>query len=148
MTVVLVKRAATPVSRSFRRSLDSLAGIFEFAAAEVDEELRPAIELALEELFTNAVKYGRRSDTPLTIEIRRIAEGVEVSLVDADAEPYDPTQAPAVDITLPLERRRPGGLGIHLVRKVVDSIEYRYAPESRTGLTTFRKTRGKADVQD
>jgi len=82
------------------------------------------------------------------IDIRAIAGGVEVSLVESEADPFDPTRAPAVDVSLPLERRRPGGLGIHLVRKVVDSLEYRYAPESRTGRTTFRKTRGKADVQD
>lgn len=147
MTVVLVKRQAA-ASRSFPRSNDSLADLFAFAAAEVDEELRAAVELALEELFTNVVKHGRPSATPVRIDISPIAGGVEVSLTESEADPFDPTRAPEVDVSLPLERRRPGGLGIHLVRKVVDSIEYRYAPESRTGRTTFRKTRGKADVQD
>ena len=147
MTVVLVKRAPA-ASRVFMRDLDSLEKIFAFAAAEVDEELRPAVELALEELFTNIVRHGRQGEAPVRIDIGPIAGGVEVSLVESEADPFDPTRAPEVDTSLPLERRRPGGLGIHLVRKVVDSIEYRYAPESRTGRTTFRKTKGKADVQD
>ena len=50
MTVVLVKREGPAASRGFHRNLDSLEKIFAFAAAEVDEELRPAVELALEEL--------------------------------------------------------------------------------------------------
>jgi len=77
-----------------------------------------------------------------------VLHDVGEKLLEREAEPFDPTRAPEVDVSLPLERRRPGGLGIHLVRKVVDSLEYRYVPESRTGRTTFRKTRGKADVRD
>jgi serine phosphatase RsbU (regulator of sigma subunit)/anti-sigma regulatory factor (Ser/Thr protein kinase) len=146
MTVVLVKRAAA-ASRSFNRNLNSLEKIFAFTATEVEAALRPDVDLALEELFTNIVRHGRPSGTPVRIDISPIAGGVEVSLIESEAEAFDPTRAPEVDISLPLERRRPGGLGIHLVRKVVDSIEYRYAPESRIGRTTFRKTRGKADVQ-
>ena len=148
MTVVLVKRNARAASRGFDRDLSSLEAIFAFAAAEVEEDLRPPVELALEELFTNIVRHGRPSATPVRIDISPIAGGVEVSLIESEADPFDPTRAPEVDVSLPLERRRPGGRGIHLVRKAVDSIEYRYLPESRTGRTTFRKTRGKADVQD
>jgi phosphoserine phosphatase len=146
MTVVLVKREGA--GRDFKRDLSALEKIFAFTAAEVEAALRPAVDLALEELFTNVVKYGRPGDAPVRIEIARIASGVEVSLVERDADPFDAAAAPDADTTLSLERRRPGGLGLHLTRKVVDSIEYRYAAETRTGRTTFRKTRGRDDVQD
>ena len=49
------------------------------------------------------------------------------------------TLAPEVDTSLPLEQRLPGGLGLHLVRKLVDSLEYRYDSQRRQGRITFRK---------
>ena len=42
--------------------------------------------------------------------------------------------------TLPIEQRKPGGLGLHLIRRHVDSIEYEYAENSRQSRITFRKT--------
>jgi phosphoserine phosphatase len=140
MTVVLVKRAAAAATRSFARSYESLEQIFAFTAETMGEELRRTVDFVLEELFTNVVKYGRPSDAPVRIDIARIAGGVEVTLTDSDAEPFDVTRAPDADTNLPLEQRTPGGLGIHLVRKIVDSIEYRYSAETRTSRITFRKT--------
>ena len=40
---------------------------------------------------------------------------------------FDPTAAPAPDLSLPLEQRDPGGLGIHLMRRMIDRVEYRRA---------------------
>jgi anti-sigma regulatory factor (Ser/Thr protein kinase) len=148
MTVVLVKRELAPASRGFRRSFDVLDEIFAFSADHVESlEIRRTVDFVLEELFTNVVKYGRRSDSPVRIDIRRIARGVEVGLSDDDADFFDVTRAPEVDVNQPIENRRPGGLGIHLVRKLVDSIEYRYNEESRRARIVFRKTRGK-DAED
>ena len=139
MTIVLVKRAGV-AGRSFRRSNDALEAIFAFTAENMNEELRRTVDFVLEELFTNVVKYGRKSDVPVRIDIGRIAGGVEVTLTDTDAEPFDVTRAPDADINLPIERRKPGGLGIHLVRRMVDSIAYQYSAETRTSRITFRKT--------
>ena len=73
--------------------------------------------------------------------------GVEVTLVDRDVEPFDVTRAPDADVRAPVEARRPGGLGLHLVRRMVDAIEYRYLGETRESRTTFRVT-GTACVHD
>lgn len=147
MTVVLVKRAGPVVMRSFKRSFDELEAIFAFTRENMNEELARTVDFVLEELFTNVVKYGKQSDSPVRIDIVRVAGGVEVTLIDADAEPFDVTQAPEADIHLPLEQRKPGGLGIHLIRKMVDSIQYRYSADERTSRTTFRKTE-KIDADD
>ena len=40
--------------------------------------------------------------------------------------PFDPMQAEKPDVTLPLSQRKPGGLGIHIVQKLMDSVSYRY----------------------
>jgi serine/threonine-protein kinase RsbW len=138
-------------SRAFRRSFDSLDGIAAFteaffAGAGIDPGLRPAVDLALEELFTNMVKYGGASDADVDIAMAGIPGGVEVTLTDHDVAAFDVTRAPDVDVSRPIEERTPGGLGLHLVRRVLDSIEYEYVPDSRQGRTTFRKTVGERPV--
>jgi serine/threonine-protein kinase RsbW len=131
--------------RRFPRSIDALHELFAFTAETLDGErsdgaLSRTVDFVLEELFTNIVKYGGGA-TPVLVEIAAIEGGVEVTLTDFDAEPFDVTRAPPVDITLPAESRQPGGLGLHLIRKLVDSIEYRHSPRDRCSRITFRKTR-------
>jgi len=146
MTMVLVKREPPGAGRTFRRSIDALAQIFAFTVETVKEaELRRTIDLVLEELFTNIVKYGRASDTLVSIDIRHQRTGVRVTLTDPDADDYDPQRAPQPDVRAPLERRQPGRLGLHLVRKLVDTLEYRYSPAERTGRIAF-SLRGKDAV--
>ena len=135
-------------SRTFRRSFDSLDAIAAFtgaffAGAGIDPRLRPAIDLALEELFTNIVKYGGASQAEVEIAMADIPGGVEVTLVDRDGAAFDVARAPDADLSRPIEERAPGGLGLHLVRRMLDSIEYEYLPERRLGRTTFRKTTGE-----
>jgi serine/threonine-protein kinase RsbW len=72
-------------------------------------------------------------------------EAVRVTLTDPDADDFDPRAAPAPDVGAPLERREPGGLGLHLVRRLVDTLEYRYSPEQRTARITFYKARHAVD---
>jgi len=148
ITVVLVKRESAPagIHRSFERSFDSIEAIFAFtseafARQGIDPEFLPVVDLAVEELFTNMVKYSTMSSAAVRIDLARIDGGVEVTLTDYDVEPFDVTQAPDADIELPIEQRKPGGLGLHLIRRLVDSIEYEYSRESRQSRTRFRKTR-------
>lgn len=130
--------------RSFERSFDALEALFAFTAETFAREgippsLLTAVDFALEELFTNVVKYGGASRAEIGVELSRLADGVEVTLTEVDAERFDPTQAPDADIGLPIEQRKPGGLGIHVVRRMVDSLEYRYNEKSREARITFTK---------
>jgi phosphoserine phosphatase len=147
ITVVLVKRtgAAETARRAFKRSIDSLQDIFDFtsevfASQQIDASLLQTVDFTIEELFTNMVKYSNMSDAAVDLMLTRIAGGVEVTLTDHDVEPFDVTQSPTVDIDKPIEQREPGGLGLHLIRRMVDSIEYQYTKESRQSRITFRKT--------
>jgi anti-sigma regulatory factor (Ser/Thr protein kinase) len=131
--------------RSFRRTFDSLEEIFAFtadffAANGIDPGLLPTVDLTLEELFTNMVKYSPTGDAHVRIEMTTTEGGVEVTLTDYDVERFDVTQAPDANINLPIEERRPGGLGLHLIRRLVDSLRYEYSNESRQSRITFRKT--------
>jgi anti-sigma regulatory factor (Ser/Thr protein kinase) len=113
----------------------------------MNAEIAKTMDFVLEELFTNIVKYGTKSEAPVHIDIVRVSGGAEVTIIDTDAEPFDVTQAPEADINLPLEQSKPGGLGIHLIRKMVDTIQYSYVADERTSRITFRKTE-KLNVDD
>lgn len=83
------------------------------------------LNLALEELVTNTMIHGFQGDRGH--EIRLVFQfdpgTVTVTVID-DGIPFNPLAQPSVDSSLPLEEREPGGLGIHLVRQVVDEIDY------------------------
>jgi len=145
-----VKRdTAITAQRAFKRSFDSLPAIVAFTAEvfarrRIDPGLLQVVDFALEELFTNMVKYSATSDAEVRIEMTDIGGGVEVTLTDYNVDAFDVTQAPDIDIELPIEQRRPGGLGLHLIRRLLDSIEYEYIKENRQSRITFRKTRAEA----
>jgi phosphoserine phosphatase len=146
MTIVMLKReAATGAFRTFPRRIAEIAGIFEFTAEffglhGIDPRLRGTVDLALEELFTNMVKYSPGTEAEVRIDLAAVEGGVEVALTDYGVEPFDVTKAPDADINAPIEQRRPGGLGLHLIRRLVDHIGYDYTKETRQSRITFRKT--------
>ncbi len=101
---------------------------------------RFAVDFAIEEVFTNLVKYGRAAPSRITLRLAREPGGVLVQLVDPDSERFDPTVERPVDLQAPLEARQPGGLGLPLVRKLVDDFAYEYA--GRESRISFRKRTG------
>ncbi len=83
------------------------------------------MDLALDELLSNIVKhaYAGRDAGVIDLTYTVVDRECRVSIVDEGA-PYDPLSAPPADVASPLERRQPGGLGIHLVRELMDRVEY------------------------
>jgi phosphoserine phosphatase len=146
ITFVLVKRNPLPSEHQlFERRIDSLEKIVEFTTGAferlgIEPGLQQAIDFTVEELFTNMVKYSRMSQAAIRLELTRIDGGVEAALTDYDVDRFDPTDAPDANVSLPAEERTPGGLGLHLIRRLIDSIEYHYSEETRQSRTTFRKT--------
>ena len=101
-------------------------------------ETRFAIELALEEIFTNMVRHNSAGRSDIRIELESQNGEVVARLTDFDAPRFDPVRdGPPPGIERQLEQRVPGGLGIHLVRKMMDHIEYSH--QDRTATVTLRK---------
>ena len=82
--------------------------------------------LALGEILTNIISYGYTDSGEHEITVRLSIEPGELRVdVEDDGKPFNPLEAPEVDTTSRLEERAVGGLGVHLVRKLTDGLEYR-----------------------
>ena len=128
------------MQNKFTRSFDELKEIVApterfFAQEDIDPSLRYIVDLCVEELFVNMVTYDTETQENILLEMHPHEHGVEVSLTDYDVDRFDPRDAPRVDPDAPLEERNPGGLGLYLVLKMVDSIHYEY--RNRTSKITF-----------
>lgn len=88
-------------------------------------EARYAFELALEEFLMNVVMHGRPTAPEKTVwlELEDDAEAVHMVFED-DCEAFDPTAHATPDTSLDAEARDIGGLGIHLVRQMMDGVDY------------------------
>lgn len=84
------------------------------------------VNLALDEIVTNVIRYGWKdsAEHQLHVRISRLKDELRVEVED-DAMPFNPLEVPSVDINRPIEERPVGGLGIHLVRQIMDGLEYR-----------------------
>ena len=137
------------MQKKFTRSYDSLEKIFEFTELffekeSIEESVRYPVHFVMEELFTNMVKYNPGKSSDILLNVDNINGGITVSLTDYDVDAFDVTAAREVDIESPVHQRRVGGLGLHLIQKMVDSLEYDYADRQST--ITFTKGIDGADV--
>ena len=128
------------MERKFKRDFSELKNIVTMTEAvfhdmDLQSGLRNVVDLATEELFVNMVTYNTESTEDILIEMVPHALGLEVSLTDYDVKRFDPTSATTVDVNAPLDERVPGGLGLYLVMKMVDSIHYEY--RNRQSKITF-----------
>ena len=130
-------------AQPFKRSIDSVAEIYRFSedimsAADIDESVRFPVHLAMEELFVNLVSYNPGARRDILIEVETADEGVAVTITDHDAAEFDVTRERPVDTGASLRERKPGGLGLHLVQRMVDTLEYDY----RGGRSRIRFSKG------
>jgi anti-sigma regulatory factor (Ser/Thr protein kinase) len=88
-----------------------------------------AIMLILDEIASNIIRSAwpaggtHQFSIVLTMQAREGAGQIELETVD-DGAAFDPTAAPAPDVTLGIDEREPGGLGLFLVREMSDSMQY------------------------
>jgi anti-sigma regulatory factor (Ser/Thr protein kinase) len=102
--------------------------IFESFATqhEIGGRLRYHLLVSIEEILTNIIKYGfdEQGVHPIHITFRLVLENVEMEFEDRGRE-FNPLEVDEPNLETALEDRQLGGLGIHLVKKMVDVAEYR-----------------------
>ena len=118
------------LSLSVAGSKAGLAKVFEsfeeFSSAHgIPDAVRRPMQVALDELLSNTVRCGKVGDRDLVIEVgfRLDPEDLRVEVAD-DGTPFNPLARESPDTTLPLEQRPVGGLGVMLVKHLVDEIAY------------------------
>jgi len=128
---------------SFKKELSSLEAIFDFVDRFVDTHRlddinKFALHLGVEELFANMVKHNPEAQNDIGITLERNEHQLLVRLVDTEVEHFDPREVPSPELHHDLEQREPGGLGLFLVKRYFDSIDYNY--HGGTSTVTLVKT--------
>ncbi|MFM7084676.1 MAG: ATP-binding protein [Hyphomicrobium sp.] len=96
-----------------------------FRKNNVDTIFADNIVLILDELETNCINYGQKPgvQSSISLDIKLSLEEVEIYLRD-NGIPFDPSEVDNPDLDTPIEERKIGGLGIHLVRSLSDFFSY------------------------
>ena len=118
------RRAAVPADAAQLSVLNQFLRDFGSAVA-LDAAQVQTFELALEEIFMNIVMHGAQpGSTPLVeVSLDRASESVTMTVED-DGPQFDPLSLPPPDVTASLAGRPVGGLGVFLVRNMMDTISY------------------------
>jgi anti-sigma regulatory factor (Ser/Thr protein kinase) len=92
----------------------------------IPEKIRLKMNVVFDELLTNIISYAYQDDKEhdIKIKVELSADRLKVSMVDGGI-PFNPLGVETPDTELPLEERKIGGLGIHLVRNMMDKVSYR-----------------------
>lgn len=112
-------------------------GIMEEAA--VPMKVQTAINIAIDELFSNIARYGyseKKGKVTVRVELTESPQSVRLTFIDKGI-PYNPLEKEDPDVTLSAEERQIGGLGIYMVKKSMDEMTYRY--EDGQNILTIRK---------
>lgn len=105
---------------------------------DIDAALKMKLNLAVEEAVVNVMSYAYPEHQVGMVDIDMQTDDRCITIVITDSGiPFDPTKKEEVDFSLPAEQRPIGGLGIHLVRQIMDSVEYRHIDHQN--VLTLRK---------
>lgn len=137
------------MQKMFNRHISALTTVFDFTAdfaksERLDDAASFAMNVTVEELFTNMVKYGADHGNDVSIGLSVDNGTLTIEIVDFDVEPFDITKQDDVDTSKGLAERVPGGLGLHIVRSIMDDIAYEY--ENRNARITVTKRLEGSDV--
>ena len=129
-----------------RNSRDAIAAASAEAEAwlqhyEASPQVLHLVLLAIEELVTNCIQYGYDDTREHTIVIALSIEDRNLTMnVTDDGHRFDPLARPAPDVSLQVEDRPVGGLGIYLLRQLADHMAYEHSNGANRVTLTKRMT--------
>jgi anti-sigma regulatory factor (Ser/Thr protein kinase) len=135
-------------TRKFIGSLEYLGDICDFVThcakdCGLTESQVYAVQLAVDEAATNIIEHAYKNHTLEDFEItcEKVPEGLSVVLHDR-GNAFDPASIPQPLIDVPLEELRSRGLGVFLMRKMMDVVEYEFSPDDGNTLRMVKKKGG------
>jgi anti-sigma regulatory factor (Ser/Thr protein kinase) len=106
---------------------------------QLPSAVQRALDLSLTEWITNIISYGYADAAEHWISIRlSLPPGAVRVEVEDDGRQFNPLTLPPADTSLPLEQRAIGGLGVPMIRKLMDDVEYR-RENGRNIVTMFKR---------
>jgi serine/threonine-protein kinase RsbW len=109
-------------------------------AVGADESTCFEMKLVVDEACSNLVMHGYKGREPGPIGVTFSRDGDEITVTITDrAPPFDPKDAPLPLLNAPASERRPGGLGWHMIREIVDRMHYEANAHDGNRLTLVKK---------
>jgi serine/threonine-protein kinase RsbW len=136
--------SASSASLRLPAKLENLTAIRRFvdetaAGLGIDRATVADIVLAVDEAASNVVLHGYRGQPgSLEVEVKRGRNALVICLRD-EAPPFDPTTVPAPDLAAPLEQQAVDGMGMHLIRQIMDSVIHRTSPQGGNELLLVKR---------
>lgn len=114
-------------------TIENIAAVTAFVDEQLEQldcpmKIQMQVDVAIDELFGNIAHYAYHPDigaATVRVEVSENPLAVVITFID-NGVPYDPLAKEDPDITLSARERQPGGLGIYMVKKIMDDIVYEY----------------------
>ena len=137
------------VRQTFTKNMTSLDAIThsleEFSKTHgIAGASRTRLDLVIEELFTNMVKYSRGNGMSVEVSLEIFSDRLRIDMVECDVDEFNPFLVPTNSDGTPIDPSKPGGRGLFLVKEIADDVSYHYS--DRTGTTTVVMKTGDKDV--
>ncbi|MFZ5928513.1 MAG: ATP-binding protein [Acidobacteriota bacterium] len=134
-------------------STENLALVREFVSAVgeqagFDENETLKLALAVDEACTNVIEHAYQNEETheVTVRVTVDEESIAFEVIDR-GRGFDPTQEPALPVEELIRRRRSGGLGLRLIRTIMDEVQYRMVPGQKNELRMVKKRRPAGGVK-
>lgn len=131
-------------TKRFSCSLNNLEEICDYVThcakqAGLNEAEVYAVQLAVDEASTNIIEHGYGQECPDRIDItcEILKDGLKVVIYD-DAEPFNPETVPEPEINVSLDDIKPRGLGVFLIRQMMDEVHYESTADKGNTLTMIK----------
>jgi len=110
---------------------ENLDNVIDFVSAELESadcpiKTQTQITIAVEEVFINIASYAYAPETGGAVVRISVTEGEAIIEFEDSGRPYNPLEKDDPDITVAVEERQIGGLGVFMVKKIMDFVEYRF----------------------
>ena len=120
-------------------TLENIDTVIEFINERLEDctpKTQRQIEIAVDEIFSNIARYAYNPDVGNATVRVAVGDDITIEFEDSGTN-YDPLSKDDPDVSLPPKQRKAGGLGVFMVKNIMDSVEYRR--EGDKNILTVRK---------
>lgn len=122
----------------FKKDSNQLQEIFRFLnkgweSFSLESKTKSELELAVEELFMNIVRHNPAENSPVSLSLNNDSDRVVITISSREERVFDITKMDKVDLDDYIAKEKSGGLGIHLVKELMDEVRF----EHSNGISTI-----------